>query len=177
MKFRKRIINILVALIYILAALMFETNPKSAASIIILIISFSYVLRGLGNIIYYITMARFAVGGRSVLYQGIILLDFGLFATLMANIPIKYGVIYLVCLQIFYGIVGVLRALEARKLSARHWRLKLVFSLVVIAFAISCCFNLNSYSLFVDLYSLSLISSGIELITRSFRKTAIVYIQ
>ena len=54
-------------------------RPASGILLMILIIIVTTILKGLGSLTYYITMARHMVGGKLQLYKGIILLDIGMF--------------------------------------------------------------------------------------------------
>lgn len=177
MTWSKRVRNILVGIIYIIAALCFIPFPEDSTVIIIALISFSLVIYGLKNIIYYFTMAMHMVGGNAILYRGIISMNIGLFATLMANIPAQYGMLYLICFKFFYGAVDILRSFESKRLGSHSWRIKLGMGLFNIALSIICLIFFKSEQVFVIIYSFTLILSALSRIMQAFRKTAIVYIQ
>ena len=66
--------------IFLLAfALMLVVFPEGALPVIAGLFGIGMTLRGLGTLLYYFRMARFMVGGKRVLYTGLIFLDFGIF--------------------------------------------------------------------------------------------------
>jgi len=177
MTWTKRIANIIIGLLYSLLAILFMRDTENAVSIIVLLISISASLYGLNNIMYFIGMARYMVGGKAILYRGVIALDFGLFSLMFATIPSMYCMIYLLAIKLFYGLVGILRALEAKRLNAEIWKTRLILGCGNILIVIVCLFFMKSKAVFVAVYSIGLINSAIGRIARALKKTAMVYIQ
>ena len=173
----QRIKNILIGVLIILGAVILIAFPEEGLIITATILSFSLFIYGIKNMIYYFTMARHMVGGRIILYLGIIILDFGMFTIMMTNIPKIYIVLYLLVIYAFAGVIDILRALEAKKYQASTWKLSLISGIINIVVAILCVVFIGSTRMIVYFYCAGLIYSAIVRIITSFRKTAIVYIQ
>lgn len=173
----QRIKNILIGVLIILGAVILIAFPEDGLTITAAILSISLFIYGIRKLIYYFTMARHMVGGRIILYLGIIMLDFGMFAMMMTQIPRIYIVIYLVVIYAFDGVIDILRSLEAKKYQASGWQFRLITGIIGIIFAILCIVFINSARVIVYLYSAALIYAAVVKIVTAFRKTAIVYIQ
>lgn len=144
--------------------------------VIVAIISVSLFLRGIRALSFYFTMARHMVGGKSILFNGIISLDFGMFALTLESVPQLYVVLYLIACHLYAGVVDVLRALEAKRLGSRHWRLNLMYGVANVVIAALCALSLRAPALLVEIYAAGLIYTGCLRIVTAFRKTAIAYI-
>ena len=173
----QKIRETVLGLIMIFAAVVMMLAPSEGYAVIILIIGVVYTLRGLSTVIYYFMMARFMVGGRSSLYAGIIMLDFGILTCSLTDVPHYYIFVYLIAIHGFSGIVEVLRSLEARRAGAGSWRLKMGHGLLNIAITVVCFVYIRQTNVAVFVYSLGLIYSGVLRIISSMRKTKMVYIQ
>lgn len=172
----QRIKSILGGVLALLAVPFLMLDPELGCALIVLILGVSASLKGLGMLIYYFSMARHMVGGKSVLYQGIIILDFGLFTIGFADIPGQYIMVYLLLGHLFYGLVGVLRAMEIRKKKMGSWRFKLLSSAGDIALAVLCLVQINSARTMVAVYCLGVLWAAIGRIVSAFRRTAVVYV-
>ena len=173
----QRIKNILIGLLIILGSMILIALPEEGLAITAGILSLSLFIYGVKSLIFYLTMARHMVGGRIMLYLAVIVLDFGMFTMMMTNIPKVYIALYLLAIYAFSGVIGILRALEAKKYQASSWRLSLVSGVINLAVAILCAVFIGSTNMIVYLYSAGLIYSAVVRIVTAFRKTAIVYIQ
>ena len=142
-----------------------------------IVLSVSLFLRGVGMLVYYFTMARNMVGGKLLLYVGIIILDFGMFTITLTDVPHIYLMLYLLATHGFGGVIDILRTLEAKRLESPSWKLNMSQGIVNLAVAVLCIFFLNMTKVLVYLYCAGLIYSAIVRIISAFRKTAIVYIQ
>jgi uncharacterized membrane protein HdeD (DUF308 family) len=119
------------------------------------------------------------VGGRMLLYLGIIMFDFGVFTLSLNDEPLVIVVLYLIAFYAFAGLIDILRAFEAKKQEA-PWKSKLFLGIIEVAVAgLSLYFGLvlRSPDDVVIVYGCGLLVSGIMRIVNSFRRTAIVYIQ
>ena len=150
--------------------------PENGYDIIITIIAAILFVRGFERIIYYFTMARFMVGGRTVLYTGIVLLDFGVISASLTYVPHYYILLYLIGVYAFTGAVEVLRAFEARSFGG-SWKLKIGHGLVNIALAALCVIFMKRMSIAVVVYSLGLIYSGVLRIITACRRSKLIFIQ
>ena len=120
------------------------------------------------------------VGGRGILYIGVIILDLGIFTLTIVDNPTSFVVAYLLTIHLFAGLVDILRSLESKRISAPSWKFKLSTGIVNIVVAIAAfVFGMVHRSLEVlsIIYGLGLFYSAITRIITAFRKTAIAYIQ
>lgn len=171
--FFRGIISIFLALLLILA-------PREGLPVVLRLISISMSISGLRSLIYYITMARSAVGGKMVLFQGIFFLDVGVSIWALADNLSIYLVIYIAAMNIFAGLVAVLRGRESRSTGSRHWRLTTAYgvtSILMAAIVMVSCFGLRRTDLTIYAYAVGMAYSGALQIIASTRRTAIIYIQ
>ena len=173
----QRIKNVLIGILIILGAVILIAYPEDGFIITAAILSLSLFIYGIKTLIYYITIARHMVGGRIMLYLAVVVLDLGMFTMMLTNIPKIYIVLYLVAVYAFYGVIDILRALEAKKYQASSWRFSLISGIINVVVAILCIVFIGSTKMIVYLYCAGLIYSAIVRIVTAFRKTAIVYIQ
>jgi uncharacterized membrane protein HdeD (DUF308 family) len=120
------------------------------------------------------------VGGKSLLFRGIIMLDLAVFTISMVDDPRMYIIFYLLGIHAFSGVTGVLRALEARRYGAPSWRWTMVLGIgnfTIAVLAVVAGFFLPDTKDLVYLYAGCLFYSACVQIASAFRKTAIVYIQ
>ena len=173
----QRIKNVILGVLIILGAVILIAFPNEGLLIVAGILCLSLFIYGIKTLIYYFTMARHMVGGRIMLYLGMIVLDLGMFALMLTDIPRIYIVLYLLIIYAFSGVIEILRALEVKKNNGPSWKFKLFSGLVNIVIAILCIVFIGHTDVIVFIYSLGLIYSAIVRIVTAFRKTAIVYIQ
>lgn len=150
-------------------------KPGSGYQIIGFILSVVLIVNGLRSLFYYFTMARHMVGGRIILFRGMIALDLGLFAYTLQDIPPLSILLYLLIANLFSGVLAVLRAAEAKQMES-PWKLSMAFGIANILLAISCAFCFRSLTLLTYVYAAGLFYSACLHIAQAFRKTAIVYI-
>ena len=179
MTLRKRIGKILGALLTALCAWLVLKMGESGFMLVSLLLSIGLVIFGARNLIFYFTMARHMVNGRSILYIGVIALDFGIFTLSVSDIHGVFTVLYLLGVHAFSGVIDILRAREARQFEAPSWKISLAegianigVALVAVVFGI---FLGNMRNLTV-IYAAGLIYSALLNMISAFRRTAIVYI-
>ena len=176
----RRVLTIFEGIMMILGAIVILSIPDSGYIIVILILSLSLIIYGIRKIIYYFTMARYSVGGRSILYGAVLALDFGMLMLSFSSLPGIYLAFYLGLGHLISGAIDIYNALEAKKLASPSWKRKAVegtVNTVVAVVAIVAGFTTKSVIVFVYIYSIGLIYSAILKLISVFRKTAIVYIQ
>lgn len=173
----QRLMRIVTGLLTLICAIILLVLPVEGYVIVVVIASISLALYGLKSLIYYFTMARHMVEGRMLLYKAVILLDLGLFAMTLTDVPTFYIILYLAGTNIFSGVVDILRGMESKKLAGGHWKRKVLSGAISVAFSLSCLFSLSSVELATYLFAAGLLFSGAERIASAFKKTAIVYIQ
>ena len=172
----QRIKSILAGILILLGSAVLIAFPEDGLLFTAAILSISLLLYGIRMLIYYFTMARHMVGGRIMLYLGIIVLDFAMFTAMMSDVPRLYIILYLVAAYAFSGAIDILRSLEAKRYQASSWRFSLISGIIHIVFALSCIVFIGSTSVIVYVYAAGLIYSAIARIVTALRKTAIVYI-
>ena len=171
----QRVRYVFQGLMMLLCVAVLLLTPEKGYRVIGYILSVVLAVGGLRALLYYFTMARHMVGGKIILFRGIIALDLGMFAAALADIPPIYVLLYLLIVNLFSGAVDVMHAREARKLGA-PWRLLLASGLADILMAVACAFCLRSPTILSYVYSAGLLSSACLRFAQAFRKTAIVYI-
>ena len=175
-----RIINVLFGLCMLVMAGVMIAYPQQSMPFILGIIGLGMTIRGIRSLIYYLSMARHMVGGKSVLYRGIIFLDIGVLSSTLADSPERTLIIYIACFTAFTGLLAVLRAREAISVGSPQWKGSMIYGVLNIIFAVTvtvCGFVIYMPQIAVFIYAAGLIYSGILKIASAFRKTAIVYIQ
>ena len=175
----QRVKKVLLALLMMLCAGVMILYPEPGYVIVAVIVTFSLIVYGLRMLLYYFTMARHMVGGKTVLYIGIIIFDLGILTLTTIDDPKLFIVIYLLGVHVFSGFMALLHALEAKRLNSPDWKRILaggVLNLAVAVLAVVAGFFLRSQASLSYLYAACLFwSACVELIS-AFRKTAIVYI-
>ena len=173
----KRIKNLLVALWLLLYAWGMLEFPEEGPETALFFFSIALILMGAKYLLFYFTMARFMVGGKELLYRGAIILDLGIFALGITDVPNFYIMLYFVGIMSFYGVLTILNAVEAKRVMAPHWKLKFAEGAVALAFGIICLLNLSSVRLVAYALAADFTYLAIVRIITAFRKTAIVYIE
>ena len=162
----------------IAVALVLIFNPSDIAyMIILLIMSVALAISGIKDIIFYFTMARHMIGGKMILVQGVIVLDFALLTASLSDVPTIYILLYLIGIHAFSGVVEVLRAMESKKSVEGPWKLKFSHGIVNFALAVACLVFIRHSETALIIYSLGLIYSAIVRILSAFRKTAFILIE
>ena len=180
MNWIQRIGKIMTGVLFVIAGIIFILLPDLNYMLLLLGLSLYLLFHGARMMIYYFTMARLMVGGKSILYKSIILLDLAIFTASMTSFSHLYLIIYLVGIFSVSGVVDILRSVEAKKLDAPEWKFKMavgIFSIIIgIAAAVSGIL-LPSTQIPVYIYGGGLIWRGLTGIMSAFRKTDAIYIQ
>ncbi|MCR5302006.1 MAG: hypothetical protein K6E49_06160 [Lachnospiraceae bacterium] len=173
----QRIRKILLGITMILAAILFMmVSDDDKYDVVIAVLALGLAVQGIKDIVFYFTMAKHMVGGKIILYQGVIVLDFALFTGSLANVPKVYILLYLVGIHAFSGVVETLRAMEARRTVEGPWKMKLVHGIVNFALALMCIIYIRHTNTAITIYCLGLIYSGVIHIISAFRRTAFILI-
>ena len=165
----QRIKSFISGIFMIILAIPFLIDPTDGYYFIMLMLGFVFAFRGLKLLFYYVTMARYMVGGSRVLFSGILIFDFGLFTITLNDMPHLLILLYLVVLHIFAGLVTFVNALDIRRRGSKSWRLKLSTGLVNIVAGILCLVLLKE-SIAVYIYCAGMVYGGIMRIVTAFRK-------
>ena len=177
----RKIKNCRTGIIMLAVAVILVFAPDDAFLLMPVIIGLALLIYGLRFLWFYIRMARHTVGGKSILYQGVIVMDIALFTVSISTMNSRLIVlIYLLGIYAFTGAIDVLRAFEAKSAGSAGWKLKLARGIVGLAFVIALFiigFILKRTDIFVYGYCFSLVYSAALRIIGAFKRTAIVCIQ
>lgn len=172
----QRIKSIAGGLATLLLAPLLLLDAELGCVLIVMLLGLSAALKGIRMLCYYASMARHTVGGKIILYQGFILFDFGLFTLMLADVPSRFIMLYLLLGYLFYGLIDVLRAMEIRKQKIGSWRFKLLMGAGNIVLGIMCLVNLNSMKWATRIYCLGVIWSALGRIVSACRPSQRVYV-
>ena len=172
----QRLRSLFAGIFVILLGLILIFIPEDGLTIVTAILSLSLTIRGFSYLHYYFTMARHMVGGKAILYVGIIFLDLGAFTGTLADEQKIFIAIYLAAVHLFSGAIDIMRAFESKKLES-SWRVSFATGIGNIVIAVVCAVFIRTPDILVYVYSVGLLYSGALRIAGAFRKTAIVYIQ
>ncbi|MBO5556000.1 MAG: hypothetical protein J5927_02340 [Oscillospiraceae bacterium] len=179
MTLTKRAGKILGALLTASGALLLFKLGEDGLLLVSLILSVSLIVIGLRNLIFYFSMARHMVNGKSLLIIGVISLDLGLFTLSITRFQGPLIALYLLGAYAFAGVVDILRAREARQQEAPAWKFSLAEGIANIGFAAAAFVfglllgNMRDLTL---IYAVGLLYSAFLNLLSAFRRTAIVYI-
>ncbi len=175
-----RISRIISGLLMIILGIVMAVIPEDGYVYVIIILSVSVVALGIKQLVYYFTMARFMVGGKEMLFIGIIALDFGMLTLSFSTVPKIFLVMYLIVVRAFSGVIDIMRGTEERSFDSPHWKITVSYGVVNLAVALLALISglfIRSTRFLVYIYSVGLIYSGISRVVSAFRKTAVIYIQ
>lgn len=177
MSIARRVLTVIIGALMLFSSCVLIIFPNQGYILVAAILSLSLVLTGIRSLIYYFNMARHMVGGRMILYIGVLTLDIGFFTFTIISVSQVYLMLYLFGTHAFSGMIDILRAREAKKYGARSWRFRMASGIVNIVIAGACCVFIGNIRIAVYIYCAGLIYSGIFRIISAFRKTSVVYIQ
>lgn len=176
----KRVIGVLSGMVMFLVGGMFFFLDMGICIVVMLsLIQIGMTIRGMRTMYYYLTMARFMVGGKNVLYRSLILLDLGTVAGSLVEHEMIYAVIYLAFLHFSAGVISAFRANESRNYGSR-WRLKMAYGVTNILISIAVIAGAAVFKqplVMIYIYGAGLMYSGVLRIASAFRRTSIVFIQ
>jgi len=172
----KRIWNVISGIFVILFALTVMAIPEDAFLLIALIIAIVLLLKGLRYISYYLTMAQHMVGGKIILFSGIIMFDTGVFVGTIAERSAPIIVIYLTAGHLITGGINVVKAVRSRK-EGYPWKADMFQGVINLIIALISVIFMGSVEILVYVYCGGIIYLAGVRIASAFRKTAVVYIQ
>ncbi|MBQ9519463.1 MAG: DUF308 domain-containing protein [Firmicutes bacterium] len=173
----QRIKSFLTGLIIIPIAIVAAWTPEDSYTVIMAVLSISLILSGLRSLGYYFTMARNMVGGKRMLYIGVIVLDFGIFTASITDIPRFYVMLYLLGIHTFAGFVEIFAATNAKKMGAVHWKMRFTQGVVNVIIGLVCLIFIGARTTAVYIYCAGIAYNGVMKIITAFRRTSMVYIQ
>lgn len=177
MSFTKRVYNIISGLIMIMFGVFLFIDTEDGMDLVIAALVFTLIIYGLKQTLYFFTMARHMVGGRMILYRGVIILDIGLFMLLTLDDPSIYVALYLIGGLALSGAIAILKGLEAKKLQIKSCNRTIFYGIVKIIIAGFSLFHLNSYNMLVYIFAVGVVFSALTRIAEALRKSAIIFVQ
>lgn len=173
----QKIQNIIMGLLTFVFGLLFVLFPREASGYVLTVLMISTVIVAIKTLTYYFTMARFMVNGRTLLFKGLLLLDFAFFSATLLDVPQIYILLYLAIIHAFSGLVEILRAMEGKRYGAKRWRLKFSHGLINIFIALYCILFFRKVATAAIVYGLGLIYSSVIRIITAFRQNTMAYYQ
>ena len=173
----QRVQNIVVGLVMLICAGILLLGPEDGCLYIMLFLALSLMFRGLSELLYYVTMARFMVGGKLILFIGVVFFDVGFFTLSLADESKLFVILYLLGFHAFAGLVNILRSMEAKRYKSAHWRINMAQGVVSILMLLASLLFADDAVILAYLYSAGLIYSACLRIASAFRRSAIVFIQ
>lgn len=169
MSLGRRVRDIAIGILKAAVGVILISTPEDGHVIVSLLLGVSLLIYGIRNIIYYFTMARFMVGGRMILYLGVLILDAaGVFA-ILADSSTLYIMIYLIAIYFFSGVIDLLRALEEKQMFVSAWKIQLVSAVVNLLVVVACIIFIKSEEICVYIYAGGLIYSALAGIIAAIR--------
>jgi uncharacterized membrane protein HdeD (DUF308 family) len=171
----QRLRMIIASLVTILVGATLLFFGEKAYMAIIGVFSLTLELMGIRMLWYYFRMARLMVGGRNILFRGILYFDFGVFTGALAWVPRVYVLMYLAGTLAFSGIVNVIGASEAREIQS-NWKFKAFTGTGKLLIAISCLIFMRSGTQVVDICAIGFIFSALTGIAGACRRQHVITI-
>ena len=173
----RRIGKCLTGIMMVILAIFMITMPDTGYLIITLIFGISLLVSAIGALIYYFSLARHMVGGRSTLVSALIQLDLAIFTLTLTDIPRIFLMIYLISVFGIAGILSVSRGLEARSRKAPSWYLSFISGIINLLITLLCMIFIQNDVVMVIIYSIGMIIAGLRRIISAFYRSTIVYVQ
>ena len=172
----RRIFMVIGAIIVFLCALIMFIAPANVGyQLVLFILELALIVLGIETLFYYLLMARHMVGGLRIFFKSILMIDIGVFAITLFNLPKQYAILYILTMLLITGVMDILRALESKRF-AGHWKIQFTFGMIEAFLWIICTFSMENDTLITVIFGLALIGKVVSMVVTAFRKTAIVYV-
>lgn len=168
--------HIITGILFLVSSVILLNGGEKGFGMVLLLLTLSLIIYGLRLLGYYFNMAKHMVGGKEILYRGLLIFDFGLITLSLSGVPNFYLMLYILGVHLFSGVIDILRALEAKRIHGSSWKINFVHGIINTVIVAICIVFINRADMVVYIYSAGLFYSGIERIVRTFKKTAIVYV-
>lgn len=173
----QRLKKILAGCLMFLCGVFFLLYPDNAYIMLAVILAIALAIKGIRDIYFYFSIARYMVGGKMILFQGVIMLDFAMLSGALTNLPQPMVMVYLIVVHLFSGVVEVLRAMEAKKTVNGSWKLKFCHGIINLLLGLVCFATIWHPSIPIIVFSLGLMYSGVMQVIEAFQKTTFVLIK
>ena len=171
-KIRRIIGGILMILISFLLILTVTVDSSAGIGLIMVFISVWLIVYGIRLLHYYSKMARYMVGGKTILILGFVVMDLGLFTFSLLDVHSSIIILYLLGVYAFSGAIDVMRAFEQRK-NESAWKWKLVTGFIEISVALTALVGgvfFRSSTIVVLIFALGIAYSAVARIVDAFIK-------
>lgn len=176
----KRVIEVLFGIVMFLAgAAFFMSGTEASVTVMLLFLQLGMTVRGLSALYYYLSMARYMVGGKTVLFRSLAFLDLGVLAGSLIGHSMIFAAVYLASVHAFDGVVSIFRANESR-VNGAQWKLKMTYGVTDILIAVAVILGNAVFKepvITTYIYGAGLMYAAVLRIVSAFRRTKIVYIQ
>ncbi len=169
MSLGRRIRDIGIGVLKIILGMILILAPGNGHLVVALVLGVALLIYGIRNIIYYFTMARFMVGGRMILYLGVLILDAAGVFIILANDSVFYIMIYLIVIFLASGVIDLLRALEEKQMFVSAWKIQLVSAVVNLLVVVACIIFIRSEEICIYIYAGGLMYSALAGIIAAIR--------
>ena len=172
----QKFLTILVSVFYLLCAFLILCRPVDGYRAVVFILDIALLVMGFSQLIYFFTMARHKVGGLTVLYKSIFLIDMGILIMSYKDSPKKIVMIYLIVLIGIQAAIDIMNAIKGIKIKSDAWKTKLLKGLLSVAVIITCICNINSTETAAIIFAIGLIIEAIAGIVQCFKNTQMLYV-
>ena len=173
----QRVESFFVGMIMLLSGAVMLLFPEEGFFCIAVILGASLLLKGVQSLVYYFLMAQFMVGGKAILFTGVMILDFGIFTFSMVDEPKVYILVYLIAFHGFSAVVNLLKGIREKNTRTGSWKIDLFQGTGNLLIILVCFLFRQSTEILVYLYCGGLFYSGALRILYAVKKNDIVYIQ
>ena len=173
----RRVWNIIVAIFMIQSAILLMFVQDIAFELIAVGVGLILTFYGIKYLFYYLTHAQHMVGGKWILLAGLLLFDFGIFASVLVDQSRFITIIYVISGHLVAGGLGIVRAVSNKGDGNPGWKIDLAQGIGNLILVALCLIFINHVEIPVFIYSAGVIYSAILKIVQSCKRTAIVYVQ
>ena len=173
----RRVWNIFYAIFAIQGALFLMLVPEIAFIILAIGVGLDLTYYGLKYLIYYLTHAQHMIGGKRIMLIGLLMLDMGVFATVLYDQAQAIVIIYVVAGHLVAAGLNFVRAFGNKRDKNPGWKIDLAQGIGNFAQVVLCLVFIKNVGIPVYIYCIGVIYQSVLKIITSFKRTAIVYVQ
>lgn len=171
-----RVGNVLLGLLSIMiaATMVFALPTQDALVAMCVLVALTLALYGLRTLWLYVTMARHMVGGKALLYVGVLALDAAAVVMVIMSNQLLAGVY----LSITFFVSGALRLMRVKdaKQYGTPWRRHAVQAVGYLLLGVACLVLSQDAELLVLVYCIGLVYGAVARIYNALRPQAVAYI-
>ena len=172
----QKLANVILSILMIGFGILLLANPSEETLLVVLVaLALALIAYGIHMLFDYVTLSRHMVGGKTLLYLGLITADVGVFSLSIYSASKTVLLLYLLGCYAVTGVMSIAKAIESR-LYDSPWKLKLSQGIVSIVILIACIRNTGNPVTLLYIYSAGLFYSAIVRLVNTFRSTEIIYI-